>query len=150
METGSYRFQLGDFEYVALLDGSMDYEPGQFFANADAAQIEQVLREHGMPIDQIITPYTYLFVNTGDHRVLVDMGAGDLGDDTGKLVHNMRAAGIDPAEIDTVLITHAHGDHVGGSIDDQGQRNVSIGLVQLFSEFRVSFLAPGALPLAVG
>jgi glyoxylase-like metal-dependent hydrolase (beta-lactamase superfamily II) len=119
METGSYRFRLGNFECMALLDGSMDYEPRQFFANADEAQVVQVLREHGMPTDQIITPYTYLFVSTSDHRVLVDMGAGDLGDDTGKLVHNMRAAGIDPAEIDTVVITHAHGDHVGRSIDDQ-------------------------------
>jgi glyoxylase-like metal-dependent hydrolase (beta-lactamase superfamily II) len=121
MSTESYRFKLGDFDCVSLSDGSLDYPLKSFFANAPIEQIEQALRQRNLPIDYITTPYTYLCVNTGKHLVLVDMGAGDLGPSTGRLVHSMRAAGIDPAEIDTVVITHAHPDHIGGTLDAEGQ-----------------------------
>ena len=121
MNTGSYRFNLGDFECVSLSDGSLDYPPKNLFANVPTEQIEEVLRQRNLPIDYITTPYTYLYVNTGEHRVLVDMGAGDLRPSTGKLLQNMKAAGIQPGDIDTVIITHAHPDHIGGTLDDEGK-----------------------------
>jgi len=120
MSTGSYRFRLGDFECVSLSDGSLDYPLRNFFANVPIEQIEEALRQRNLPIDYITTPYTYLYVNTGEHRVLVDMGAGHLAPSTGRLVQNMRAAGIEPADIDTVMVTHAHPDHIGGTLDDEG------------------------------
>jgi glyoxylase-like metal-dependent hydrolase (beta-lactamase superfamily II) len=121
MTTGSYRFKLGDFECVSLSDGSVNYRRQSFFANVPKARIEEVLRQRDLPIDYVTTPYTYLYVDTGAHRVLVDMGAGDLRPSTGRLVPNMVAAGIDPGDIDTVVITHAHPDHVGGTLDDEGK-----------------------------
>ena len=121
MSMGSYRFQLGEFECVSLSDGSLDYRLESFFANVPIDRIQEALRQRNLPIDYITTPYTYLYVNTGDHRVLVDMGAGHLGPRTGKLTHNMKAAGVKPAEIDTVIITHAHPDHIGGTFDDEGK-----------------------------
>ena len=121
MSTGSYRFKLGDFECVSLSDGSVDYPLQNFFANVPRAQVEEALRQRDLPIDYVTTPYTYLYVDTGAHRVLVDMGAGDLRPGTGRLVPNMVAAGIDPRDIDTVAITHAHPDHVGGTLDDEGK-----------------------------
>jgi len=121
MSTGSYRFRLGDFECVSLSDGSVDYRLQNFFANVPKAQIEEALRQRDLPIDYVTTPYTYLYVDTGAHRVLVDMGAGDLRPSTGRLVPNMVAAGIEPGDIDTVVITHAHPDHVGGTLDDEGR-----------------------------
>ena len=120
MSTDSYRFKLGDFECVSLGDGSLDYPLENFFANVPIEEIQDALRKHNLPIDHITTPYTYLYVDTGKHQVLVDMGAGDLGPRTGRLLENIQAAGIDPAEIDTVLITHAHPDHIGGTLDDAG------------------------------
>jgi glyoxylase-like metal-dependent hydrolase (beta-lactamase superfamily II) len=123
MSTGSYQFQLGDFGCVCLSDGSLDYPLHNFFANVPAAEVEAALRQHNLPTDYITTPYTYLFVDTKDHQVLVDMGAGHLGPRTGKLLQNMQAGGINPLEIDTVVITHAHPDHIGGTLDDAGKLN---------------------------
>jgi glyoxylase-like metal-dependent hydrolase (beta-lactamase superfamily II) len=121
MISGSYRFRLGDFECVSISDGSLDYPPQNIFANVPKEQIEAILRQRNLPTDHITTPYTYLFIDTGDSRVLVDMGAGSLGPDTGSMLQNMRTADIEPADIETVIITHAHPDHVGGTLDDQGQ-----------------------------
>jgi glyoxylase-like metal-dependent hydrolase (beta-lactamase superfamily II) len=120
MCTGSYRFALGAFECISLSDGSLDYPLKNFFANVPLERIEEALRRRDLPTDYITTPYTYLYVDTSAHRVLVDMGAGHLGPRTGKLVENMQAAGIRPADIDTVVITHAHPDHIGGTLDDTG------------------------------
>jgi glyoxylase-like metal-dependent hydrolase (beta-lactamase superfamily II) len=121
MSTGNYHFQLGDFECVSLSDGSLDYPLENFFAQVPIEQIKEALRQRDLPTDYITTPYTYLYVDTGQHRVLVDMGAGDLGPRTGRLLQNMQSAGIHPAKIDTVLITHAHPDHVGGALDERGE-----------------------------
>ncbi len=118
-----YNFKLGKFNCACLHDGDVDYKPKSFFSNVPVEQIEKTLSQYNLPTDHITTPYTYLFVNTGNHRVLVDMGAGHLTDTTGNLVQNMKLAGITPSEIDTVFITHAHPDHIGGTLDNQGKPN---------------------------
>lgn len=120
-DNGNYRFKVGGFECVCISDGGHNYELQQFFNNVPEEQVKQVLRERGMPTDHIYTPYTYLYVNTGEHQVLVDMGAGHTFPTTGRLVQNMKAAGIEPGDIDTVFITHAHPDHIGGTLDDEGK-----------------------------
>ena len=51
------------------------------------------------------------------------MGAGKLGPDTGKLVNNLKLAGVQPEDIDRIVIAHAHPDHVGGTLDDEGKPN---------------------------
>jgi len=121
MNTESYRFQLGSLAIYPLSDGSMNYPPGHLFANVPKAQIEGALRERALPVDCVTMAYTCLFVNTGEHRVLVDIGAGKMSPSTGRLRHNLQAAGIEPADVDTVVITHAHPAHVGGTLDDEGQ-----------------------------
>jgi glyoxylase-like metal-dependent hydrolase (beta-lactamase superfamily II) len=120
MKAASYRFQLGSFECLALSDGSVNYPPGHLFANVPKAQVEEALRGRGRPVDYITTPCTCLCVNTGAQQVLVDMGGGKVASSTGRLPRNMVAAGIEPASIDTVVLTHAHPAHVGGALDDEG------------------------------
>jgi glyoxylase-like metal-dependent hydrolase (beta-lactamase superfamily II) len=70
--------------------------------------------------ERIITPFTFLSVKTDGGRFLVDTGAGDLYETAGKLPLSLQDAGISPQEIDTVIITHAHPDHIGGALDRSG------------------------------
>ena len=70
---------------------------------------------------QWISSYTCLFVDTGKCKVLVDTGAGSLGENTGKLLRNLSSAGIAPGDINLVILTHAHPDHIGGNTDIDGK-----------------------------
>lgn len=65
--------------------------------------------------------YTCLFVDTGKCKVLVDTGAGSLGEKTGNLLRNLGPAGIAPGDINLVILTHAHPDHIGGNTDIDGK-----------------------------
>lgn len=135
MNSESFRFDLGKFQCVSISDGAFNYPLESFFANVPREQLEESLRRHGLPTEQVITPYTLLFVNTGQHRVMVDTGAGNLGAHaaglfpsvdhsttvTGKLLDNLKATGTEASDIDTVVITHAHPDHVGGTLDEAGK-----------------------------
>jgi glyoxylase-like metal-dependent hydrolase (beta-lactamase superfamily II) len=134
MDVGSFRFGVGQFECVSVSDGALNYPPESLFSNVPLERVEEALRHLDLPTSQVMTPYTCLYIDTGEHRVMVDTGAGDLGAHaadvfpgldhstsvTGLLPENLRAAGIGPLEIDTVIITHAHPDHVGGTLDETG------------------------------
>jgi glyoxylase-like metal-dependent hydrolase (beta-lactamase superfamily II) len=118
---GSHRFTVGAFRCMTLTDGHVDYPPGNFFANVPQDEVNAALSGRGLTTDYVRTPYSFLYLETGTHRVLVDMGAGSLAPSTGKLLDNMRVADIEPADIDVVVITHAHPDHVGGALNGEGK-----------------------------
>jgi glyoxylase-like metal-dependent hydrolase (beta-lactamase superfamily II) len=131
MTTDIYRFQVGDFQCVAVSDGTHTYSPPTFpppaiflFANAPREHLKKTLGEHNLNREQWtewVSPYICLVVNTGEHQVLVDTGAGSLAPTTGNLVRNLKAVGIAPEDIDTILITHGHPDHIGGNTDSEGR-----------------------------
>jgi glyoxylase-like metal-dependent hydrolase (beta-lactamase superfamily II) len=126
MNNKSYRFKVGTFECIVVSDGTFAYpHPAQiFFANAPQERLEQVLREHSLDPEQweeYVSPYLGLVINTGQHRVLVDTGADGMAPTTGKLIPNLQAEGIAPEDIDTVILTHGHPDHIGGNLDSEGK-----------------------------
>jgi glyoxylase-like metal-dependent hydrolase (beta-lactamase superfamily II) len=131
MDAEVYRFKVGDFECVAINDGTFTYEPPLIpppadflFANAKKELLDLVLREHGIQREKwvaFVSPFTCVMVNTGRHKALVDTGADGLTPNTGRLLRNLQAVGIEADEIDTVTLTHGHDDHVGGNTDAKGK-----------------------------
>jgi glyoxylase-like metal-dependent hydrolase (beta-lactamase superfamily II) len=119
MGAHSYRFKVGTFECACVSDGTFDYPPEAFVANAPTDRFQQELDERHLPTDHVTSPYTCLLVDTGKHKVLVDTGAG-FAPTNGHLLENLRAGGIAPDDIDTVFLTHAHADHIGGNVDAAG------------------------------
>jgi glyoxylase-like metal-dependent hydrolase (beta-lactamase superfamily II) len=115
-----HSFRVGTFHCVSASDGYFQYSIPLMFGHAPADEVEHALREHGADPEHIISPYACLFVDTGRHRVMIDVGAGAMAPTTGLLRQSLRAASIDPESIDTVIITHLHPDHVGGSTEPDG------------------------------
>jgi glyoxylase-like metal-dependent hydrolase (beta-lactamase superfamily II) len=121
MQAENYRFQLGNFTCNSLLDGYVNYPIQNIYSNVPKEQVEAELRRQALPIDFVTTPYTYLLVQTGRNNILVDLGAGDFFPTTGGLVQSLHLAGLEPDQIDSVIISHAHPDHIGGMLDERGR-----------------------------
>jgi len=131
MSRETFRFKTGKLKCIAVSDGSLTYAPPTFpppntllFANAPRERLGEVLLEHHIQADQWAewtSPYICLVVDTGDHLVLVDTGAGGLAPTTGRLLQNLRAEGIAPTDIDKVILTHGHPDHIAGNTDAEGK-----------------------------
>ena len=119
---GFYRQKVGDLEVTALFDGHAVFDP--HWLNGTRATMDGVaeaLREDPRLLD--VSDEGFL-VNTGKQLILVDAGAGTWwgGGVLGRLLGSLRSAGYTPEEVDIVLVTHLHSDHVGGLTTDDGKR----------------------------
>ncbi|MGD0777462.1 MAG: MBL fold metallo-hydrolase [Candidatus Solibacter sp.] len=117
MPEGSHRFQVGSINCTVLSDGYYSYPSSWLFPNADPADLSGALVSHHLPPDDVLSPYTCLLIETGRHIVLVDTGAGEYSSTSGAIQARLEMAGIRPKDVDTVILTHAHPDHIGGAID---------------------------------
>ena len=113
---GFRRMKLGEVEVIALVDGIARRPLGEeFVANAPLSDVRAMLTSQNLSPDFIDVPFTPFLVVAGSRRILMDTGLGEFGGPTtGKLLENLRAAGFGPNDIDTVLISHYHGDHING------------------------------------
>jgi len=112
---GIYRRKIGDIEVTAILDGYIPLN-AQAFLGADPTQVIQILANAGLG-ESLPTSVNAFVVNTRERTYLVDTGTGfntAFGPTMGRAEGNLRAAGIDPAQVDAVILTHAHPDHAEG------------------------------------
>jgi glyoxylase-like metal-dependent hydrolase (beta-lactamase superfamily II) len=120
---GIYRYKVGEFELTAINDG-VGLRPMQdgFVKNAKLEDVKSALEAAYLPTDKLPIPYTQLIVNTGRRVVLIDTGTGgQLAPTAGMLIENMEAAGIDAKAVDTIIISHFHGDHIMGVRTKEGE-----------------------------
>lgn len=112
----TYAFRIGQLEAVALRDGTINLPAGDAKQSpwTNTAEVTALLAAAGQTDGQIHLSIQPLLVRDGDRLVLIDTGArGQMGTE-GKLMASLRAAGVEPGQITDILISHAHGDHVGG------------------------------------
>jgi glyoxylase-like metal-dependent hydrolase (beta-lactamase superfamily II) len=117
---GFYRMAVGDFEVTALYDGYLRLGP-QILHGIDPGAVPPLLTREFADTNEkgIATSINTYLVNTGEHLILVDTGMGTCGSpETGHVIENLKAAGYRPEDVDAVLITHMHGDHVCGLLKD--------------------------------
>jgi glyoxylase-like metal-dependent hydrolase (beta-lactamase superfamily II) len=115
---GFYRVMLGDVEVTALSDGTHPFPIDTVVKDVPKAEIARDLQRDFLqaPVQGSINAF---LINTGSKIILIDSGAGVLyGDCCGRLLANLRASGYQPGQVDEVLLTHLHKDHVGGVISN--------------------------------
>jgi glyoxylase-like metal-dependent hydrolase (beta-lactamase superfamily II) len=117
--TGVYRYKLGEYEIIQLMDGAFTFPiSDQLVVNVSRDEAINAAAAAYMPEGKVTIPFSPMIVNTGKKLVAIDTGNG-LGahaisnDVVGQARGNMKAAGIDPAKIDIVVISHFHSDHIG-------------------------------------
>lgn len=114
---GFHRFKLGEFEVTTLLVGSRPMEKPQetFGLNATPEDFAALAQANFLPADMSQNFFTPTLVNTGAELVLFDTGLAPEG-----ITGALAAAGYTPDQVDVVVLTHMHGDHIGGLSGEAG------------------------------
>jgi glyoxylase-like metal-dependent hydrolase (beta-lactamase superfamily II) len=130
---GFHRYKIGTAECIALYDGIWEKpHDASFIKNASIDDTKEALAAAGLTTDFVPIPITALVVKVNDKTVLCDAGGGgqvsvpDPGSNlvSGKLLANMRAAEIEPSQVETILISHFHPDHIFGLMEPKTNRPV--------------------------
>ena len=112
---GFYRYKVGDIEVTAIHDGFAPRPLDGLVRNADINDVKQAMADAFLPTDALPITFTTLALRAGGRLILIDTGNGDSGaPTTGRWMANFRAAGFDPAQVNTVIISHFHPDHING------------------------------------
>ena len=125
MQPTIYRFKLGGFEVATIMDSKVIRSglTPSFGGEAGAAEVKALAAAARIDADRYEHPFTPMLVNTGKELVLFDTGNGSLSAEyeqmkgrlpPGNLVARMAQAGYKPEDVDVVVLTHGHPDHIGG------------------------------------
>ena len=117
LDKGFHKFKVGDVEVTQIYDGVWNRVlEDNFVKNAPADQVKSALKGAGLADNIVPIPFTVTVVKMNGKYVMFDSGTGGQVQPTAGLMSakNMKAAGIDPAKIDTIIVTHFHPDHIWG------------------------------------
>ena len=138
---GYYRLNVGDFEITALYDGYVDLD-AKLLTNASQAEVQRLLARLFIAGEKVQTAVNTYLINAGGKLILVDTGAAKVfGPTLGFVTEHIRAAGYKPEQVDLVLLTHLHPDHVAGLLDADGKLlfpNAEIRVNQTESDYWLS------------
>jgi glyoxylase-like metal-dependent hydrolase (beta-lactamase superfamily II) len=116
-----YALQVGDIEVLVISDGVLPITAETLAYNADSADLATWLDDMFLPPDVLDWPLNVAVVRSGGRTILIDAGLGLEFPDfprAGQLALRLQAAGIDPAAVTDVVLTHMHMDHIGGLLGD--------------------------------
>jgi glyoxylase-like metal-dependent hydrolase (beta-lactamase superfamily II) len=120
-----YRFSVGDAEVTVVSDGALGLgDPKGTFTGVPDDQIRKMLSDNFLSPTSVVLEQNSPIVNFGDKLVLFDTGCGTatgFGPATGRQQKSMKEAGIRPEDIDAVVFSHGHVDHIGGVVDDNNK-----------------------------
>jgi len=140
-----YRFHHGDAEMTLVSDGPvLSGDPKVTFRGSPKEEIDRVLLASFLPTDKLVLEQNILVMNGGGKIIVFDTGMGPskaFGPKAGHFLQNLAAAGIDPAAVDSVVLSHAHADHVAGLLAADGARafpNAQLYIEQTDFEFWTS------------
>ncbi len=122
---GFYRFKIGEFEVASVSDGFLQFDNPKTMiaAGASEREFQAFMESKFLPSTTAYFQINSLYVDTGKHKVLIDNGMGPyLGPSGGHLPDHLRNLGVAPEEIDTIIISHAHLDHVFGTLAPDGSQ----------------------------
>jgi len=120
-----HRFVLGAAEVTVVSDGVLPLgDPSGAFLGVPKEEVKKMLTDNFLSPDNVVLEQNSPIVNIGDKLVLFDSGMGTVkafGPTTGRLQKSIAEAGIKPGDIDAVVCSHAHIDHIGGIVGDDGK-----------------------------
>jgi glyoxylase-like metal-dependent hydrolase (beta-lactamase superfamily II) len=120
-----YRFNIGAAEVTVVSDGALGLgDPKGTFTGVPDDEMRKMLSDNFLSPTSVVLEQNSPIVNMGDKLVLFDTGMGTakaFGPTTGRQQKSMKEAGIRPEDIDAVVFSHGHIDHIGGVVDDNGK-----------------------------
>lgn len=131
---GFYKTKVGSIEVTSLLDGGMVLNR-DLLINAKDEDVAKARADNFLPEGKEFPAYVNGFViNNGKKITLVDTGAKGYAPTLGNLASNLASAGIDPEQVDEIIITHAHPDHTNGLLNGAGNRAFNNAVVRIATE----------------
>jgi glyoxylase-like metal-dependent hydrolase (beta-lactamase superfamily II) len=125
---GFHKYRVGDAEVIALYDGIWEKtHDSKYFGNASTEDVKKALAGAGLPTAFVSIPITVFAVRLNGKLILCDAGGGDQVQSfnpksvfvSGRMMANMKAAGINPQDVETILISHFHPDHIFGLLEKE-------------------------------